>query len=190
MKNKYNIMRNIGSWFVLIAMAFLPSSAAFADPTVFVASNQITGNNLLSFRIGGGGKIYSSRPVPTGGVGTGIGLGNQGGIAVTRSLLAVVNAGSNDLSLFDTKGHYGLKFLNKISSRGVRPVSVAFAGQKFLYVLNAGDSGNPSSVVGYRVNRKQGLVLMEESIRQLSDASIAPAELAFSPDNRWLAVTE
>jgi 6-phosphogluconolactonase (cycloisomerase 2 family) len=77
-----------------------------------------------------------------------------------------------------------------VSSGGVRPVSVAFAGEKYLYVLNAGDSVTPSSVVGYRVSRKQGLTAIEGSLRLLSSAAAGPAKLAFSPDNRWLAVTE
>jgi 6-phosphogluconolactonase len=73
---------------------------------------------------------------PTGGAGTGGGLGNQGSLAFDGEFLYAVNAGSNDLSVLRVDAD-GLVLIDTIASGGIMPVSVT-AHRGLVYVLNAG----------------------------------------------------
>ena len=77
-------------------------SAESREGAVYVASNEATGNRILQFLRDEHGVLAAAGSFSTGGVGTGTGLGNQGGVVLTESgeWLLVVNAGSDDISVF------------------------------------------------------------------------------------------
>ena len=167
------------------------TSSAAAD-SVFVASNQPDGNIILSYDLSRSGRLRAKGQYPTGGVGTGTGLGNAGGLSLGNKRknarwLAAVNAGSNDVSLFRIRKH--LLFASKATSGGVRPVSVDYYNN-ILYVLNAGNDSNPSNVSGFRISPQGALSPIPNSTMPLSDGAVGPAQIAFAPDGRHLAVTE
>jgi 6-phosphogluconolactonase (cycloisomerase 2 family) len=56
-----------------------------------------------------------------------------------------------------------------------------------VYVLNAGSSGN---IAGFQLDTDGTLTAIAGSVRPLSSAASGPAEVAFSPDGRFLVVTE
>jgi 6-phosphogluconolactonase (cycloisomerase 2 family) len=94
----------------------------------------------------------------------------------------VVNAGSNDVSVFRVKED-GLKLVDRASSGGVFPVSVAEANDE-LYVLNA-----TSNDVGiFHVGASGNLNRVGNSA--LSANASGGTEVSVSPDGRILNVTE
>jgi hypothetical protein len=79
---------------------------------VYTMSNSPSGNEVLVFKRGLGGNLRQFRAFPTGGLGTGGSLGNQGGIILDPSFrwLFVVNAGNATISHYPPKRiawHFG-----------------------------------------------------------------------------------
>jgi len=107
--------------------ATIPVHAQDRQSVVVTASNTPS-NNLLVYN--SLGKLIQS--VPTGGKG-GV-AGNAGGIATSRDLLAVVNFGSNNVSIF-VRSEEGFR-LKQIVPAESGPVSVAF-GHDHLYILGS-----------------------------------------------------
>jgi 6-phosphogluconolactonase len=97
--------------------------------------------------------------------------------------LLVVNAGSDELSLFSI-GDGGLRLSDRVASGGATPISVAVSGN-LVYALN---NGTPS-ITGLRIEDGR-LVELEGSSRPLSADDADPAQVAFSPDGRTLVVTK
>jgi 6-phosphogluconolactonase (cycloisomerase 2 family) len=157
-----------------------------SDRAVFAQSNDAAGNAVLMFQRQGDGTLSAPTSFPTGGLGTGAGLGSQGSVVLSaneRWLLAV-NAGSDDVSLFAV-GEHGLQLRDRDGSHGDMPISVATHG-RLVYVLNAGGDG---SIVGFRLTTA-GLRVIGNSSRPLSAAGAGPAQISFTPDGRRLVVTE
>jgi 6-phosphogluconolactonase (cycloisomerase 2 family) len=101
---------------------------AFADQKgqmVYTMSNAPSGNTVLAFEQRGD-TLTPAGSFPTQGAGSGGGLGNQGAIVLSDcgETLLVVNAGSNEVSVFHVHDH-GLTLTDMVSSGGVRPISIA-----------------------------------------------------------------
>lgn len=164
------------------------SAAARSTPgAVAVASNATTGNAVLVFARRANGSLEGPVSYATGGTGTGGGLGNQGAVTLSgnRQHLLVVNAGSNDVSVFSVAGTR-LTLVNRVASGGMQPISVTeYRG--LVYVLNAGGSGNIS---GFRLSSGGMLSPIAGATQPLSGAAVAPAQVGFSPNGGTLVVTE
>jgi 6-phosphogluconolactonase len=181
---------------VLAALALVTSATplartATASGAVYTATNSAAGNAVLLFDRDADGGLTFVNAFPTGGTGSGNGLGNQGGIALTADgkFLLVVNAGSNDLSVLETTAD-GLVLRDREPSGGRRPISVTANG-RLVYVLNNGSAaGSTDTVVGFRLSREGSLTMIAGSTRGLSAAAVGPAEAALSPDGASLIVTE
>ena len=158
---------------------------------VFTQTNQTGGNEVRVYSRSSDGNITFLNSYSTHGSGTGTGLGSQGALAFSHggSILLVVNAGSNEVSVFSAAGN-GLIFKSKISSGGTMPISVTGKGE-LVYVLNAGGSGN---ITGFRLMDNGTLTPIPNSTRFLSNNGIGnspgPAQISFSPSGALLAVTE
>ncbi len=162
-------------------------AAAGQPGAVYVQTNQAAGNAIAMYnRSADGGLTYAGN-VPTGGLGTGAGLGSQGSVILSadgRWLLGV-NAGSNDISVFRVEAG-GLTLMDRVPSGGVRPTSLTLY-KDLLYVLNAGASGN---ITGFTMDAKGKLTALAGSTRPLSGNATAPAQVSFSRDGSMLVVTE
>ncbi len=158
---------------------------------VFTTTNATEGNEVVAYERGGDGKIEEAGRYYTGGTGTGAGLGSQNAVVWDKSkkLLFVVNAGSHDISVFSTKGK-AIKLVDKVGSEGEMPISLTYHG-KYLYVLNAGGSGN---IAGFHISSSGKLTYIPDSKQYLSNQGQAeapgPAQIEFTPDGLWLVVTE
>lgn len=172
----------------LVPVTALSASSVFSDGygAVYTSSNSPEGNEVLMFYRGPDGTLYPKEPVSTGGTGTGGGLGNQGAVTLTDdgSLLLVVNAGSDDVSVMGVTTLPEL--LDRVPSGGTRPISVAVRGS-LVYVLNGGGDEN---VAGFRLTRKGRLTPIPGAVYPLSAAQVGSAQVGFSPDGRSLVVTE
>jgi 6-phosphogluconolactonase (cycloisomerase 2 family) len=103
--------------------------------------------------------------------------------------LLVVNAGSDEISVFAVHRR-GLTLTDTAPSGGVRPVSVAVS-EDLVYVVHAGGAvGDTDSVTGFRLDRRGHLTPLVGSSRPLSGSDTAPAQVDFTPDGRFLLVTE
>ena len=154
---------------------------------VYTLTNQVSGNAVAVFARSGDGTLTAAATFATGGVGTGAGLGSQGAVTLSDDgrLLFAVNAGSNDVSVFQVDPQ-GLSLVSRTPSGGTLPISVTVS-RNVVYVLNAGGAGN---ITGFSVGSTGGLTPIAGSTRSLSAANVGPAEVSFSPDGRQLVVTE
>ena len=154
---------------------------------VFVSTNAVSGNEVKAFRRAPDGALTPVGAFATGGTGVG-GVGDpltsQGAEALSpdHRLLFVVNAGSNDVSVFRVS-EAGLKLVDRESSGGTFPVSIA-ATENALYVLNAG-----SSAVGVFSYDESGN-LSARGTASLSANAAGGTEVRVSPNGHWLDVTE
>lgn len=175
-------------------LPFAPAvSAQSQEGAVYVASNEATGNRILQFLRDEHGVLTLGGSFSTGGLGTGGGLGNQGGILLTEDdrWLLVVNAGSNDISVFAVDSDASsLRLVDRKASGGQRPISIA-SKHGFAYVLNAGGGvGAADNISGFRLTGQGQLVPIPGSTGPLSTASTGPAEIHFGFDGEALFVTE
>lgn len=155
---------------------------------VYVTSNATGGNQILAFERDSDGQLEPAIAYPTGGTGTGAGLGNQASLVLTpdHRYLYAVNAGSHDVSTFAV-ARDGLRPIGApVPSGGEQPISLAVHGD-LLYLLNAGGSGG---IAGFRIDRDGTPSAIPGSARPLGSAAAGPAQIAFTPDGRVLVVTE
>ena len=158
---------------------------------VYTMTNSIAGNQVLAFSRSADGSLTPIGAFSTGGNGTGAGLGNQGGVILSPNnhLLFVVNAGSNNISVFDVKPE-SLTLIGTFNSGGVRPISLTLY-KNLLYVLNAGGSdGDEDTISGFIVGQDGMLSPLAGYTRPLSQVNTAPAQIEFTPDGNVLVVTE
>lgn len=178
-----------------VAAAFLvlagPAMASGGDQgrgAVYTLTNSASGNAVAVFERAAGGSLTPAGTVPTGGNGTGAGLGSQGALVLERNKLFAVNAGSGTVSLLAAGREGKVRLLDVADSGGVTPISVTAHG-RLLYVLNAGDASTPANISGFLALRGN-LVPLPGSTRPLSAALPDPAQVEFSPSGRQLVVTE
>lgn len=154
---------------------------------VFTLTNRPSGNAVTMFSRAADGTLTAAGTVATGGAGTGAGLGSQSALALSGDArwLFAVNAGSNDVSVFRVSPA-GPSLTARVPSGGTQPISVTVHGD-LVYVLNGGADGN---ITGFVADPQGGLTPIPGSTRPLSGAAVGPAEVTFSPNGRWLVVTE
>lgn len=157
---------------------------------VFVMTNSADHNQIISFRRNEDGSLSRARTFATAGRGSGgvtDPLESQGSLTLSKdhSLLFAVNAGSSEISVFRVFGT-DLFLVDKKTTGGAEPNAVAQFGN-LVYVLNVGGSSN---VIGFRLNADGRLNQIRNSIRFLTTNNSEGASLAFSPDGRFLLVTE
>lgn len=157
------------------------------NKAVYTLNNAAAGNAVVIYNRANDGTLTLDSTVSTGGTGTGSGLGSQGALAFSDNgnWLFAVNAGSNDISVFNSSGNH-LALVDRESSGGIRPISLTTKGD-LLYVLNA---GVPNNITGFRVGNHGQLHQISNSSRPLSGADVSPAQVDFNSNGSVLAVTE
>jgi len=169
-----------------------PGSADHQAPVgaVYTMDNASLGNNLWVFSRGPGGELSPNAPVPTGGQGTGSGLGSQGALILSddRHWVLVCNAGSDEISVFSVSDQ-GVQWASKTDSQGQNPISVTQHGN-LVYVLNAGGAiGGMDNITGFTFADGQ-LTPLPNSSRGLSASSTGAVQISFTSDGATLVVTE
>jgi 6-phosphogluconolactonase (cycloisomerase 2 family) len=163
-----------------------PAVAAPPAGHVYVQTNDPAGNAVVVFTREAEGTLTYDETVSTGGLGIApSGLGSQAALAITADgeHLLAVNAGSDNVSLFDVTKD-GLEVAD-VQAVGERPVSVAVSGT-IGYVLNQG----ADTIQGLRITDEGTLAKIPNSTRPLSGSGTDAAQVAFSADGHVLAVTE
>lgn len=170
------------------------SQAQLARPNeagaVFTMNNSASRNEIVSFVRAADGSLHKAGTFATGGRGSGgviDPLESQGSLTLShdRSLLFAVNAGSGEISVFKVYGS-ALVLVERKLTAGSEPNAVAQHG-RLVYVLNVGGSSN---VVGFTLHDGGKLQPIPGSIRFLTTNNSEGASLAFSPDGRFVIVSE
>jgi 6-phosphogluconolactonase len=157
---------------------------------LFVMNNSASRNEIISFSRAADGSLQKAGTFATGGRGSGgvnDPLESQGSLTLSqdRSFLFAVNAGSGEVSVFRVHGS-ALALVERKPTAGSEPNAVAQHGG-LVYVLNVGGSSN---VVGFALRDNGKLQPIPGSIRFLTTNNSEGASLAFSPDGRFLVVSE
>ncbi len=199
--NSFKSAKQLGTRLFIALVFLLPWIAGFTIPAaakdeggshaVYTITNAASGNEVAVYNRSNDGSLSFQASYPAGGSGTGVDLGSQGSVILSENgrRLFAVDAGSNQVSVFGVRNN-GLDLLDVADSGGVMPISLTLSGH-FLYVLNAGGSGNIS---GFQVRDNGKLSALKGSTQPLSNAGNGtapqPAQISFSPDGRLLVVTE
>ena len=128
--------------FLLALVAGITSPASAASPSAFGAlytlTNALGGNEVLVYNRSSDGSLAFQGSYPTGGSGSGSGLGSQSAVTLSHNnhWLFAVNAGSHQISSFAVT-ESGLQLVDVVDSEGTLPVSLT-TYKDWLYVLNAG----------------------------------------------------
>ena len=179
--------------FSLVTGITTPAAAASDDGfgAVYTLSNSPSGNAVLVFNRAADGSLTSLGSYSTDGLGNGTGLGSQSAVILSHNnrWLFAVNAGSDQISVFAVRSK-GLTLVDIVDSGGIRPVSLT-AYKDWLYVLNAGGSGNIS---GFAIGRTGSLTPIAGSTQPLSNGGAGEApgvgQIAFNSEGTALVVTE
>jgi len=178
--------------FLFLSSAGVVMAKGMGSPgAIYTMTNSLSGNEVLVFNRSADGSLSPAGSFETDGVGTGDGLGNQGGVLLTsdNQRLYVVNAGSNTISVFKVKPR-GLKLVGSVDSGGLQPISLTVDGD-LLYVLNAGGAvGGVDNITGFFIEPDGMLQPLAGSTQPLSAANTSPAQIGFSTDGNVLVVSE
>ncbi len=164
---------------------------AQASGALYIESNASSGNTILKFDRYDDGSLVPSGEFVTGGQGTGAGLGNQGGLLLTKGerFLLAVNGGSNDISVLAVEEN-GLRLVDRKPSGGLHPISIT-EDHGVVYVLNNGSAaGGTDNISGFRISNKGYLSSISGSTRPLSAPAVGPAQIQFDEEGENLIVTE
>src|SRR5437667_6092990 len=191
---KQNLIIILGL-FALFVVAFssgrviAPANAQGVVGSVYIMSNSASGNQVIAYARGADGSLTWKANYATNGLGiTSLAGSNQGGLVLSEDgqWLIVVNAGSNDISVFSVN-HKGLTLTDTTSSQGTMPISVTVHGS-VVYVLNSGGAESTGNIAGFALSDGQ-LSEISGSVQPLRGVT-APADISFNPTGTVLVVTE
>lgn len=161
------------------------------NAAVYIQTNDRSGNQVIAYRRAGDGALTPLGSYDTGGLGTGKPhLASQGSVVLSGDgrWLIVVNAGSDDVSVFAVSGR-GLELADRVDAGGTAPTSVTVHGT-LLYVLWNGGENAAAGLQGFRIGETGRVSPLATSQRELSRPDADPAQIGFSRDGRTLVVTE
>jgi 6-phosphogluconolactonase len=116
--------------------------------------------------------------------------------------LLTVDAGSNEITVFQVNSNGSLSFTDNVGSQGTVPISLAVgtpsaantAGTPnidLVYVLDNGTATVPGNIAGFSLNANGQLAYVSGSTQPLSGKlNSSPEQIGFSADGKVLVVTE
>lgn len=170
--------------------AQIPSENPAGSGAVYAMTNDAVDNRILVYSRNSNGLLTFQRSVSTHGRGSGgiiDPLELQGSVVLSQggSFLYAANAGSGTITTFRVVPP-GLAFIGEAASGGAEPISITIRGD-LLYVLNT------ASITGFQIERNGKLSAIPSSTRfleQVGGRDLGASDIAFSPDGKFLALTE
>lgn len=158
-----------------------------APGAVFINGNG-TVNDVWMYNRGTDGQLSLVGSYLTQGTGAKFKLSSQNSIMVSNdhNFVYVANANSNDVTSFKVQST-GLTFLSKVSSGGTFPNSITVFGN-LVYVLNS--KGTAANVSGFNIQADGSLLALPNSTQPLSSARPESAQISFTPDGKFVLVSE
>jgi 6-phosphogluconolactonase len=186
---KTKVVAGLGMALLLMA-SFSIAGMAHASPpdTVYTEDNASPVNHVLQYQSGPNGVLSLANTLSAQGAGTGAALASQSAVVLTQDgrLLLVVDAGSNQITVFKVNGDGSPVFAGAVGSQGTEPISLT-VDDNLVYVLN---SGTPN-IAGFSLSDKGQLAFIPGSIQPLSGVpSSSPEQIGFSNNGNVLVVTE
>lgn len=154
---------------------------------VYTIDNAAAGNNVWIFNRAADGSLTVSGSVSTDGNGTGSGLASQGAVILSpdNKWLIVVDAGSNEVSVFQVNGN-NLTLTDKESSQGTTPISLTM-NNNWIYVLNNGTATVPGNIAGFQIDQTGMLTYVPGSNQSLSGMpNSSPEQIGFNSNGTVL----
>lgn len=191
------------------AMAAEEDEKEATSGRVYAMANRASENTILVFQRDKDGTLTLIQEVSTGGRGSGPGelpapfppvpAGNstttQDELVMTEDgrFLLAVNAGSDEISVLAVTDN-GLELVDKTFSAGKVPLSIAVK-KGLVYVMNEGELsqsifGIAPTIAGFFLDREGKLHPIPNSIRVTGNPDASPADIVFSPDGKWLIITD
>ncbi|MGO8994402.1 MAG: lactonase family protein [Polyangiaceae bacterium] len=169
----------------------IPDAGTSAPTAVYILSNEATSNAIIEYaRSASTGELTAFGEYPTGGAGTGAGLGSQGALAFdpTSNHFFAVNSGDSSISELALNLDGSISLLSKVPSGGTAPISLTLSGTT-LYVLNAGSATVAANISGFTVD-PGGLLPIPSSTQALSLVQPGAEQISFVQGGAVLVVTE
>ncbi len=169
----------------------VPEAATSAPAAVYILSNDAVSNEIIEYaRSATTGALTPFGEYPTGGAGTGSGLGSQGALVFdpTSNHFFAVNAGDSSISELALEVDGSIHLLSSVPSGGTAPISLTLSGTT-LYVLNSGSATAAANISGFMVD-PGGLLPIPGSTQLLSTAQPAAEQISFVQNGSVLVVTE
>ena len=181
------------AFLLLFASSTLFSSAAQPPKPdiVYTMSNDMA-NSVLEFQAGPGPALTLVGTFSTDGSGTGAKLASQGAVSLTQDgmWLLAVDAGSNQVTVFQVGNGGSLTFASVTGSEGTSPISITDHGS-LVYVLDNGTRTTPGNIAGFSLSPSGKLTFIPGSVQPLSGTpNSSPEQIGFSTDGNVLVVTE
>jgi len=176
---------------VLVAASSFGVANAAGHSSVYTIDNAAS-NSVLQFSASPDGFLTLTATFSTHGSGTGAGLGSQGALALTNDgrWLVTVNAGSNEMTVFQVNSDGSLAFASKTGSHGTTPISVTIHG-KTVYSLNAGTTTVAGNIAGFTMGNDGQLTFIAGSGQPLGGApGSSPEQIGFDNGGNVLVVSE
>ncbi len=168
----------------------LPGRVRVPAGVVYTMTNAAEGNAVILFNRNATGRLTSSRSYDTGGEGSGDGLnGTSNPLILSKDnrFLLAVNGGSDEISVFLRYGR-SLALERVVPSGGERPISITMHDD-VIYVLNVGRTG-PGNIMGFRLGSRGTLREISGSRQPLNPGAGSPSQIGFTPDGRFLVITD
>ncbi len=164
---------------ILLLASFSLAGVAHAAPsgTVYTENNASPANSVLQYQSGPSGVLTLAGTYSAGGAGTGAALTSQNAVVLTQDghWLIAVDAGSNQVSVFQVNGGGSLTLAEAVGSQGTTPISVA-VNNDVVYVLN---SATPN-IAGFTLSNNGKLTFIPGSIQPLSGIpASSPEDIGF-----------
>jgi len=180
----------VATQWVTTGNAQIPSDNLAGSGAVYAMTNDAVDNRILVYSRNSNGLLTFQRSVSTHGRGSGgiiDPLESQGSVVLSQggSFLYAANAGSGTITTFRVVPP-GLAFIGEAASGGAEPISITIHGD-LLYVLNT------ASITGFQIERNGKLTAIPSSTRfleQVGGRDLGASDIAFSPDGKFLALTE
>src|SRR4029077_8248992 len=143
---------------------------------------------VLQYESGPNGALSLAGTFSAQGAGTGAALASQGAVVLTHDghWLLVVDAGSNQITVFQVNRDGSLVFVDAVGSQGISPISLTVS-DNLVYVLN----GATPNIAGFSLSDSGQLNFIVGSAQPLSGSpSSSPEQIGFSNQGNVLVVTE
>jgi 6-phosphogluconolactonase len=195
---KTRVLAGIGMAILLLASFSIAGMAhAALQGAVYTENNASPVNSVLQYQSGPNGALTLAGTYSANGAGTGAALASQNAVVLTQDgqWLLAVDAGSDQISVFQVNGGGGLTFADAVNSQGTTPISVTVSNN-VVYVLN---SATPN-IAGFTLSNHGQLTFIPGSIQPLSGIpASSPEDIGFvnpapsgpgAPGGSLLVVTE
>jgi len=178
---------------ILLASPILLITAAQPPkPGIVYTIDNKSANSVLEFQSGPDSSLTLVGTFSSHGSGTGAKLASQGSVTLTQDdkWLLVVDAGSDQITVFQVNSDGSLTFASVAASHGTAPISIT-EHDRLVYVLDNGTRTTPGNIAGFSLAHNGLLTFLPGSVQPLSGApNTSPEQIGFSNDGSVLVVTE